>query len=132
MLVLDASSTCDLLLGTSRAGTVAAALAGEDERLHAPDLLVTECVNVLRRQLLRNAITKADVTRLVDDLYDLDITLHGTDRAVAKRTVALLGSITAMDAAYVALCEALDATLVTSDLRLARMASAYCHVNAIG
>jgi predicted nucleic acid-binding protein len=47
------------------------------------------------------------------------------------RIVALAANATAYDAAYIALAEALDADLLTSDARLARVPDIACTVRVL-
>lgn len=131
MLVLDASAICDLLLQTRRAEGVRATLDDASEVLHSPSLVVPESLMVLRRHLLRGAIARQQMPVLVGHLFDLDVELHDVDERTALRMIEMFTNVTASDATYVVLAEALEATLVTSDLRLARAASRYCDVTAV-
>lgn len=55
----------------------------------------------------------------IEDLALFPITRHGHS-SLLERVFELRGNLTAYDAAYVALAEALDATLVTCDKALAK------------
>lgn len=124
MLVLDASVVVDLLLNTPRSEAVRRVLADRSESLHSPDNMPIECINVLRR-----VWTGAD-RRLgdsaLDDLDDLGITYHSFDDPYRRHLWSMTGSLAAFDAGYVTLCQALGATLVTSDRALARSSSGLC------
>lgn len=104
---------------------VAAALAGNG--LAAPELLPFEVANVLRRLELSGRLTADSAELAHGDLLDLDVQLwpYATLGSGAFR---LRGSLTAYDAAYVALAAQLDVPLVTLDQRLVRSASRACRV----
>lgn len=89
-----------------------------DETVHAPHLIDAELGNVLRRQVLRGAMTADHGTavlrhapRLIDHRYD-----HTGSIAMAAWT--LRENVTFYDAIYVALAAALDVPLMTADNRL--------------
>ena len=84
----------------------------------APQLLLTECLQVLRRSALRGDITDELATDLATDLLALDVDLYDHD-LVANRVWELRGNLTAYDATYVALSELLNAPLLTNDAKLA-------------
>ena len=84
----------------------------------APQLLLMECLQVLRRSALRGDITDALATDLATDLLALDVVLYDHD-LVANRVWELRGNLTAYDATYVALSELLNAPLLTNDAKLA-------------
>jgi predicted nucleic acid-binding protein len=121
VIVVDASSVVDLLIGTEVvAGT--AALLREHASWHAPELLDVEVLHVVRRWHQRGWIDMASAERAVEELDELPLHRHG--HAVLRRRVwALRDRCTAYDAAYVALAEALAVPLVTSDVRLAKSAA---------
>lgn len=60
----------------------------------------------------------------LEDLLDVDVSLY-PHAPLTGRIWELRENLTAYDAAYVALAEALDAPLITTDGRLAR-ASGHC------
>lgn len=118
MIVLDASAVIELLLNTAAGRRVAVRIAPPDISLHAPHLIDIEVIQTLRRYVQGEVIT-ADRGRLaLQHLSQLNVTRYGHEE-VLQRIWALRGNLTAYDAAYVALAEALSAPLLTLDSRLA-------------
>lgn len=128
-LVLDASVVVGALLDSGITGRwCRQQLATAD--LHGPHLLPAEIVSVLRRVLLADAAQDASVQLAVADLAELDIALHDF-LPLAPRIWDLRNNLSAYDAWYVALAEALDAPLATLDQRLASAAGIRCQVLAV-
>jgi len=122
--VVDASVVVAALVDSGSLGHWAEErLAGD--RLAAPHLMPVEAANVLRRAELSGDLS-ADVAALAyADLLDLSVDLF-TFEPFAGRVWQLRASITAYDAWYVALAEALDTNLATLDRRLAATAGPTC------
>lgn len=118
MIVVDASAVLELLLRGPSAAAVAARIGG-DEGLHAPHLLDLEVAQVLRRYALAGALAEERGRQALEDLGDLDLERHAHDLFL-PRIWSLCQRVTAYDASYLALAEALPAPLVTLDRRLAR------------
>ena len=98
-------------------------LAGND--LAAPHLMPLEAANILRRAALAGEISQ-DVAALAHaDLLDLRVSLFPYP-PFAERVWELRGNVTAYDAWYVALAEALDSELATVDYRLSRATGCRC------
>lgn len=118
MLVVDASAVLEVLLNTPAAARVAARLFVPGETLHAPHLLDLEVAQVLRRYALAGELDSRRGREALDDLADLPLTRypHGL---FLSRIWELRRNVTAYDAVYVALAEALAAPLVTRDAALA-------------
>ena len=117
MLVLDASALLRALLPGTDPDLIAR--LGSDRDLHAPHLLDLEIVSALRR-LNRSRRLSADRARdALTDLSDLNLTRYPHE-LLLPRIWQLRENLTAYDAAYVALAEALEAPLLTADARLAR------------
>ena len=125
-VVVDASVVVDILLGRPRASPAIGLLAARDQS-HAPELLVVEVLHVLRRHRLRGLLSRAEADEHAAALRDLPIALHGMT-ALAPAAWALTDTLTAYDAAYVALAQALDAPLLTLDERLAREAASHVQI----
>lgn len=87
--------------------------------LHSPHLLDIEVVSALRRFVLTGALAAARAQQGLEVFSQLRITRHAP-RILLGRIWALRDSLSAYDASYVALAEALEAALVTTDDRLAR------------
>jgi len=118
VIVLDASAAVDWLLQTSAGQQIEKRIYSENESLHAPHLLDVEVVQVLRR-LVREAVISAQrAGEAISDLADLRVTRY-PHFVFLSRIWQLRHNLSAYDAAYVALAEKLDATLVTRDARLA-------------
>ena len=118
MIVLDASAAIELILGTLDGTKVAARIADPAETLHAPHLIDIEVAQVMRRYADLGTISGPRGRAALQDLADLDLARYAHD-ALLPRVWQLRRNLTAYDAAYVALAEALGAPLLTLDARLA-------------
>ena len=123
MIVVDASAVLDGLLDPATHVDIAAYLAGAAAPLAAPDLVDVEVLSVLRRWELRTEISARRAQRALQDLGALPIIRYPA-RALVDRAWKLRHNLTAYDAQYVALAQALPAKLLTTDDRMAAAAIA--------
>jgi predicted nucleic acid-binding protein len=114
MTVLDASAAVNLLLGSVEHGS---ALFEAD--FDAPDLLLVEVANALRRADRSGVISTVAATAALADLLELPVEL-ASSRDLVERAFELRANLTVMDGCYVALAERLGCGILTSDTRLAR------------
>lgn len=119
MIVLDASALVELLLGTIRGRSIGARLADPALGLHAPHLVDVEVAQALRRYVREGDLDADSAASALEDLRSLDLERHAHE-PLLDRVWALRQNLTAYDAVYVALAEALETTLLTCDGRLAR------------
>lgn len=131
MIVADASALLELILGTTRAERVGAMALAAGERLHAPYLLDIEIVQGLRRMVQLRNITAARAEQALEDFGDFLIERHAHVELL-PRVWQLRESVTAYDAAYLALAEALEAPLLTCDAKLARSRGHSVKVELVG
>ncbi|WP_203337711.1 type II toxin-antitoxin system VapC family toxin [Nocardioides limicola] len=126
MLVVDASILVVALAddGTDGDG-VRARLRGE--QLTAPELIDLEVASVLRGRLAGGHLDDRRAELALGDLGAIPLTRVPHRRLIA-RCWELRSNLTVYDAAYVALAEALDATLLTGDARLARATGPLCPI----
>lgn len=121
MIVADASALLDLLLVRPNARRVEAQLAAE-QVLHAPHLIDTEVLHGLRRWVARHALAADRAQTAIEGMGALPLVRH-THAPLSEAVWRMRDRLSAYDATYAALARALDATLVTSDGRLARGAA---------
>jgi predicted nucleic acid-binding protein len=119
LIVIDASAVIELVLRTELGEKVEARALAPEERLYAPHLLDIEVAQVLRRMVQLREISALRAQEAIDDHSGLLIE-RATHRELLPRIWQLRESLTAYDGAYVALAEALEATLLTCDAKLAR------------
>lgn len=117
MIVVDASALIELLLRTASAQVVRQKLIESGRSLHAPHLIDIEVTQVLRRYALTGEIEPERGKEALADLFAFPISRHAHD-ALLSRVWGLRNNLSAYDAVYLALAEALDASLLTHDQRL--------------
>ena len=118
--MIDASAVLELLLRTERGEEVEARALVAKETLAAPHLLDLEVAQGLRRLVASKGMTAPRAEQSLQDYANLRIErVEHLD--LLPRIWQLRNSLSAYDAAYVALTEALDASLLTCDMKLARL-----------
>ena len=125
MIVVDASAG---VLGLLNDGDGRAYLSNEP--FACPDLADSELVHALRTRVRRGDIAATDAERAIETWTRLGI--HRV-RIVGllDRIWELRDNLSAYDATYVAVAEALDAPLLTADARLARAPGPTCPVTVV-
>ena len=119
MIVVDASAVLEFLLQTSLGVRVEARLFGEEDELHAPHVLDVEIAQGLRRLVRTGEVSSGRAEEAIADLTDLDLHRHA-HVDLLDRAWKLRDNISANDAMYVALAEAIAAPIITCDSPLAR------------
>jgi len=100
------------------------------EVLTAPELVDLEVASVLRRQAQAGAINVRRAGLALADLAALPLQ-RAPHLPLLPRCWELRENLTVYDAAYVALAEVLDATLLTGDRRLARASGPRCDIEVV-
>ena len=118
MIVLDASAVIEWLLRTDKGLRIEALIFSLANALHAPHLLDVEAAHALRRYVREREVTEARAEQLLQNLVELRILRH-RHTSLLNRVWELRHHLTAYDAVYVALAEALDAPLLTCDAKIA-------------
>ncbi len=129
MLVVDASVIGPAVADGGPDGEACRAQI-KGQSLAAPDLHRVEAVSVIRRQLGNGALTATQATNAIDDLLNLPIVVYPT-AALLRRAWELRDNVTAYDACYVALAEALGCPLATGDQRLANAPGVRCQIDIV-
>ncbi len=119
MIVLDASALVDLLLNTEPGVRLARRVRSSRVTLHAPHLIDLEIAQTLRRYVRQGDIEEERAQIALQHLAVLDLNRYAHSDFL-PRIWALKENVTAYDAAYAALAEALGAILVTGDHHLAK------------
>jgi predicted nucleic acid-binding protein len=130
LIVVDASVLANAIADDGTDGRVARdALRGAKD-LAAPDLVDVETVSALRKRWFAGALTEERFAAAIGDLEDLDL-----DRFPAlplmRRAFELRANLTAYDATYVALAEALGCELLTGDGRIAGAPGVGCPIKVL-
>ena len=130
MIVVDASALLEFLLQTPLGTRVEARLFRDQDEFHSPHLVDVEVTQGLRRLVRTGEVSPARAAEAITDLADFDLHRH-PHIDLLTRAWTLRKNITAYDAMYVALAEALDASLVTCDTPLARATRHRVHIEVI-
>src|SRR5215211_7114973 len=118
MIVVDASAVVEVILRAPLNERLTQRLFEARASLHAPHLIDVEVTQVIRRYWLSGEITGERAGEALADFRDLRIHRYPHE-PLLSRVWTLRHNLTAYDAVYVALAEALDAPLLTGDGRIA-------------
>lgn len=125
-IVADASVLVAALVDSGPDGEWAShVLSGET--LSAPHMLPAEVANVLRRVERQGLLSRLESEAAYDNCLSLAVDYYAYE-LFAERVWELRDNVTAYDAWYIALAEALECRLATLDQRLARASGIRCQV----
>lgn len=130
MIVVDASVLATALLDSGGSGALARIALANEPMSHGPALLDLEVASAIRKRLRLGAIDRRAAESAVEDLRVYPVQRHD-HRPLLHRIWDLRDNLTAYDAAYVALAEALDATLLTADRRVSGAPGLRCAIRVL-
>jgi predicted nucleic acid-binding protein len=118
VIVLHSAAAVDYLL-TRTAGAWVEEQLRDADRVHSPHVLDIEVVGAIRKRFQLGDLTVERAEEALLDFRQLRVTRY-PHRPFLARMWDLRENVTASDAAFVALAQALALPLITTDLRLAR------------
>ena len=127
MIVLDASVLANVVGDDGADGDLAREFVASEPDVALPGLADVETASVLRRRWLADDLDPRRFAAAIEDLAALPFPRYPA-LAFLRRVCELRRNLTAYDAVYVALAEALACTLVTADQRLARAPGIGCPI----
>jgi predicted nucleic acid-binding protein len=127
---VDATALLEFLLQTPRGIRVEARLFRDEDEFHSPHLVDVEVTQGLRRLVRAGEVSAGRAADAMADLADFDLQRHA-HHDLLSRAWKLRENVTAHDAMYVALAEALDAPIVTCDAPLAKSPGHRARIEAI-
>jgi len=130
VIVVDASALLEFLLQTPLGSRVEARLFRDRDELHSPHLADVEVTQGLRRLVRTGEVSPGRAAEAIADLVDLDLHRH-PHLDLLTRAWTLRDNVTAYDAMYIALAEALDASIVTCDAPFAKAPGHRAHIDVI-
>lgn len=126
MIVVDASVLAVALADDGPDGDRARSRL-RDHELTAPELIDLEVTSVLRGRARVGALDERRATLALHDLAELPLR-RAPHRPLVQRCWELRDNLTPYDAAYVALAELLDVTLVTGDRAITKARGPRCRL----
>jgi predicted nucleic acid-binding protein len=130
LIVVDTSAVLAVLTGRPRNEDLVNRLA-DDGDLHAPHLIDVEMIHALRRLVSTGDLSQERATDVRSDFAELSI-MRYPHHPLSDRMWELRHAVSAYDAAFVVLAEALGVPLITCDLRLARATGHQAKIEGFG
>ena len=129
MLVVDTSVLFEVVCDTPRSAPLRERLLSDTDQV-APHLIDAEVLSVIQTHHRRGNLDTTAASQAVDDLrsWPGERWSHGP---LLDRAWGLRSTVRGYDGLYVALAEALDATLLTLDERLARAPGPRCVIEVV-
>jgi predicted nucleic acid-binding protein len=140
VIVVDASAMLEFLLQTPLGARVESRLFRVREEFHSPHLMDVEVTQGLRRLVRSGEVGVTRAAEAIEDLGDFDLHRHGHLNLLARawqlrenayRDVLPLVNVTAYDAMYIALAEALEETMITCDSPLTKAPGHRARIEAV-
>jgi predicted nucleic acid-binding protein len=125
LIVTDASIVVAALLGVDADGAFAGDVLAGEQTIAAPHLTPAEVTHAIRRLAQAGDLGDAEASIAVREATQLRMSLYPF-APFADRVWELRTNVTAYDAWYVALAEALEVPLATLDRRLATAPGPRC------
>lgn len=129
MLVVDASCLVEVVIDSPRSEHIRERMAADPDQA-APHVVDIEVFSVIRRFRMLGRIDETAARQAVDDLRLWPGERYG-HRLLLERAWELRDSVRGWDAMYLALGEALGATVLTIDQRLGRLTGIDCPVEVL-
>lgn len=126
MLVVDASCLYAVVADTPEGERIRTRLM-LDQDLAAPHVIDVEVLGIIRRDRMLGRLDPTAADQAIDDLREWPGERYG-HRPFLMRAWELRERVRSWDAMYVALAEALGATVLTLDERLTRVSGLTCAV----
>lgn len=129
VLVVDASCLFEVLVGTARAEPIRRRFALDEDHA-APHIIDVEVFSVIRREHRLERLDHTAADQAVQDLEAWPGERVG-HRLLLARAWELRDAVRGWDAMYIALAEALDTVLLTTDARLAAAYGPTCQIELL-
>lgn len=131
MTVIDCSAMVELLVAGTQAGEAIADRLATEESVNAPYVFDGEVVSALLGLTRGQKITRRQADAAMTNYRAFPIDRHDV-LPLWSRIKILYANLSAYDAQYVALAEALGVPLITADARIKRSRAAECSVEVFG
>jgi predicted nucleic acid-binding protein len=129
LIVLDTSAAVDVLVANQPAAGWVADQLEQSAEIAVPHLIDVEVASALRRLAHTEIVSERRARSALSLFAELDVKRY-PHLDLIPRVWQLRAAFTAYDAVFVALAEALDAELVTTDAALGRAPGARCRIRA--
>ena len=129
MLVVDAACLFEVVTGGPHSETIRERMEVDSDHV-APHIVDVEVFGVIRQKFLAGQLDRTLAAQAVQDTASWGGERFD-HRPFLDRAWALRDTVRGWDAMYVALAEALDATLITLDARLSRAEGPTCSIEVV-